>query len=96
MSNIRRVYKYALDIDDETSITMPAGARILTVQEQGGEPQVWALIDPANEPCTYRFRLAGTGHDIEWKDGMVHRGTFQLRGGALVFHLFEYGPVSTN
>jgi hypothetical protein len=87
---IRRVYKYPLRVEDETWVTMPFDAKVLAVQEQHGEPYLWALVFPSGPPCERRFRLAGTGHDIVWQENMVHRGTFQLRGGALVFHLFEY------
>lgn len=89
MSN-RRVYKYPLRVNDEVSVMLPFGAEVLTVQEQRGEPCLWALVDPAMREIEYVFRIAGTGHDIEWKEGMVHCGTFQLRGGELVFHVFEY------
>jgi hypothetical protein len=85
-----RVYKYPLRIDDETRVSWHVGAKVLAVQEQNGDPYIWALIDPSQPKIAQRFRLAGTGHDIEWQDNMVHRGTFQLRGGDLVFHLFEY------
>ena len=90
---IKRVYKYPLRVDDETWVTMHAGATVLTVQEQNGEPFVWALVDSSSDGklmVTRRFRLAGTGHPIAWQDNLVYRGTFQLRGGSLVFHLFEY------
>ncbi len=88
---LRRVYKYPLRIDDETEVMMPMGAQVLAVQEQQGCPCIWALVDPNAISTRRRFRIAGTGHDIQWRDGhMIHRGTFQLRAGALVFHLFEY------
>jgi hypothetical protein len=86
----RRVYKYLLSVDDEVWVSMPGKAKVLTVQEQRGEPYLWALVDPEAPTLQHRFRLAGTGHDIAWQGNMVYRGTFQLRGGALVFHLFEY------
>jgi|HubBroStandDraft_2_1064218.scaffolds.fasta_scaffold16971_9 hypothetical protein len=88
-----RVYKYPLRLDDEMRVTLHAGARVLTVQEQRGDPYVWALVDPTQPEVSRRFRLAGTGQDILWQENMYYRGTFQLRGGALVFHLFEYAEI---
>ena len=85
-----RVYKYALIPNDLVTLEMEEGAQILAVQEQRGEPFIWALVNPRAPMRTRKFRLAGTGHDIVWREGMVHRGTFQLNGGSLVFHLFEY------
>src|SRR5271154_4371477 len=89
-SGQRVVHKYALDIDDETFVSMPAGAVVLDVQTQHGVPQIWALVDPDRKLMIgRRFRVAGTGHPIDWQTNMRHRGTFQMRDGGLVFHLFE-------
>lgn len=88
-----RVHKYILPMRDLTSITMPKGAKILSVKDQGGIPMVWALIDPAEDVCVqHEFRVAGTGHDID----PLHAtcpfvGTLHLHGGALVFHIFDLG-----
>jgi hypothetical protein len=88
---MKRVYKYTFEIDDEITIPMPPGD-ILSVQVQRGRPCVWALVDPKAPLIERRFRIAGTGHDIDNADQLTFRGTFQLRDGALVFHLFEYMP----
>lgn len=91
MKTLRRVYKYLItNPDDVVQIKMPESAAILSVQMQRGDMCVWALVDPKTRTMSRYFRLAGTGHDIDWVDGMVHRGTFQMHGGELVFHLFEY------
>lgn len=86
------VYKYPLAVTDEQTVEMPAGV-ILTVQVQHGTPCLWAAVDPSS-PMTKRvIRIAGTGHLID--DSIAtHRyiGTFQLAGGALVFHAFEVLP----
>lgn len=87
---MRRVYKYALPVQDDIELLMPEGAEILAVQAQADAPFVWALVDPdAGEAELRRFRLAGTGHDIADDEMLVHRGTFQLADGAFVGHLFE-------
>lgn len=51
---------------------------------------VWALVNP-EEPTERRpFRLAGTGHPIDYEaDDLRFVGSFQLDGGTLIFHLFE-------
>ena len=86
-----RVYKYTVPVEDYFSLDLPAGAKILTVQAQHEEPQIWALVDPGQQSkVRHNFRVSGTGHDIkENKDGLSYIGTFQLAGGNFIGHLFE-------
>lgn len=85
---MKTVWKFRVTADDYFTLDLPKGAKPLSVQEQGGEVQMWCLVND-NETIYERrtFRLAGTGHPI--KDNVVFIGTFQLDGGSLVFHLFE-------
>jgi hypothetical protein len=83
---MRTIWKWTLTT--ECTLDMPQGAKILTVQEQHGEPQLWALVD-SNAPQERRtFRVYGTGHCCATDPG-DYIGTFQLHGGGLVFHVFE-------
>jgi len=87
---MRRVYKYVLPIVDDMPLMLPLGAKILSVQNQNGNPCLWALVDPDEKTHVVRhFRMAGTGHDIDAYTDMVYIGTFQLHDGHLAFHLFE-------
>jgi hypothetical protein len=86
---VKRVYKYALPVEDIFTLTLPFGAELLHVDEQHGAPCLWALVNPDATSEQRRFRLAGTGHPIEIAKPMRHVGTFFLHGGELVFHLFE-------
>ena len=85
-----RVYKYHLEIDDEVRLQMPEGAKILTVQTQNGKPCIWAAVNPL---CSHteerRFRIAGTGHNVDDALAENYVGTFQMYDGRLVFHVFE-------
>ena len=77
-------------MEDYFSLNLPEGAKILTVQEQHGGAQVWALVNPDNPTETRNFRLAGTGHPIkESPDTLNYIGTFQLAGGNFIGHVFE-------
>ena len=91
---MKTVYKYEVQPGYmHQAIIMPVGAELLHVDCQSQAVFVWALVDSSSDGksmVTRRFRLAGTGHPIAWQDNLVYRGTFQLRGGSLVFHLFEY------
>ena len=89
---MRRVFKYTVPVEDYFSLEMPGGAKVLTVQNQHGEPQLWALVNPDNPTETRNFRLVGTGHPIsENPDMLDYIGTFQLADGAFIGHVFEIG-----
>jgi hypothetical protein len=84
------VYKYEVPFDDEFTLELPTAARLLTFQAQHEKPCLWALVDSEARLTKRRFRLAGTGHDInEAERDLIYIGTAQFRGGSLVFHLFE-------
>lgn len=87
------VWKFPLPFPgpDVFEIAMPAGADILTVQVQHGEPRVWALVQDDVPMLPRRLRIAGTGHPID-ETILRYVGTFQVAGGSLIFHLFEVRP----
>lgn len=85
-----RIYKYQVQAGDDFEIRMPHGARVLSVATQHDEPQIWALVDDESRAFSPRkFKLLGTGHPADHIATDRYVGTFQVRGGALVFHLFE-------
>ena len=82
------IWKWPVAPESQFVLELPRGAQILTVQEQHGRPQLWALVDPSAPVQRRTFRVMPTG--IEWEcDGELlhYLGTFQLK--QLVFHLFE-------
>lgn len=83
-----RIWKWTLDVTDEQILQMPGGAEILCVQIQNGVPQLWALCDETALPTPRRIGIYGTGHPIPDAPGR-HVGTFAIREGQLVFHVFE-------
>ena len=83
---MNKVFKYPVPVNDYFFLDIPRGAKILTVQVQNGEPQIWALVNPENPIKTRNFCLAGTGDSINERN-LIHIGTFQIR--SLVWHLFE-------
>ncbi len=87
---MRRVYKYTIPLG-YFSLELPQGARILTVHEQHGEPQIWVLVNPDKSFTeTRNFMIVGTGHPIEKNEEVLkYIGTFQLVGGDFIGHLFE-------
>lgn len=87
---MKTIWKYPIRVGDSV-ITMPTGAKFLDVQMQNAEPQAWFLVDTEQGLETRNFTIYGTGHQIDDRR-QVYLGTFQLRGGILVFHLFEVLP----
>ena len=90
---MKTIYKYPIKAADRFALSMPQGARVLTVQSQREVPCVWALVDPSEPERLYDFALVGTGHKREDLDGMSYLGTVQLLGGDLIFHVF--GPANS-
>jgi len=77
---------------DVNEFELPRGAQVLTVQVQRGEPHMWVLCDPEVPKSLRKFMVVGTGHVFDLpahRLGCPYIGTFQLEGGALVFHVFE-------
>ncbi len=86
------VWKFSVPVEDEFSLIMPRGAKILHFDTQHEAPTLWALVDPSAELADpRRFRFAGTGHRIVTREGdeLCYIGTSQMLGGNLAFHLFE-------
>lgn len=81
------VWKYRVKVTDEFTIDMPEGAQVLGVQMQHDHPYIWALVDPQRPLAPRTFALFGTGHGFD-PCGLAYVGTFQMHGGAFVFHLF--------
>jgi hypothetical protein len=85
------IYKYGFQITDKFVIPMFAGAEILSVQSQGNNPKIWAMVDTEKPLVDFTFHLRGTGHNCDGMQGKKYVGTFQLGDGAIIFHLFMDG-----
>jgi hypothetical protein len=86
---MKTIWKFPLKIADRQEVAMPADAKALTVQLQGGVPCLWALVDSGNPPKQYPVWMHGTGHDATDASYMGrYLSTIQIKGGALIFHFF--------
>lgn len=84
------IYKYPIKVTDRQTVSIPGSAKLLTVQVQNGIPCVWAHIrDESDLPRERTLVTYGTGHPAPLTNMDVYLGTYQLEGGALVFHVFE-------
>jgi len=88
MNNV--IWKYPLK-PELNRIEMPKNALTLTVQIQGDQPVLWALVNPEEEQETRSFLVATTGEPIEALDPVALRlgyvATFQMDW--MVFHVFD-------
>jgi hypothetical protein len=84
---MKTIWKWKLQ--PEIIINMPKSAKILTVQTQNNEPQIWALVDPNKKLYPRTFCVYGTGHKLPDNPGK-YINTFQIDDKEkLVFHVFE-------
>lgn len=82
------VYKYAIPASASFTLQLPESARVLTVQIQNFQPNIWVELD-TDEPTKPRnFYVRGTGHQFTG-DEQTYIGTYQVFDGQLVFHLYE-------
>lgn len=90
-----KIWKYTLPVSDHPVVSMPKGARVLSVDVQHGDVQVWVLVDPEAPTELRKFRMAGTGHSLEKEiESLRFIGTVQMMGGNLIWHIFENNKKS--
>lgn len=82
------IWKYPLNTSGATELQMPAGAKVLSMQLQGGTPTLWAKVDTTAPLVERAFHVIGTGWEFDFNPGEFI-GTFQMAGGTFVFHVFE-------
>lgn len=85
---MKTIWKFPFEIQEEVTIGMPRDAQILAVQVQDGVPCLWALLFSTNPMETRRFRIYGTGYQVE-SYAANYVGTIQMEGESLIFHVFE-------
>ena len=78
------IWKFEL----KEGVEMPSGAQIVSIKEQFGTPQMWAICDPSQPLVKRHFRTIGTGWEFNEK-GTVYIGSYFNPEGAFVWHVFE-------
>jgi len=88
-----KVYKYDIPVADEFSLTIKRGAMLLTFAWQASEFgegfKLWALVEPDEMEATRRFRMSGTGHDIQQAASELGYIGTAFHPTGVVTHLFE-------
>ena len=86
---IRQVWKFPLALRYQQAVSMPRGARILTVQMQEEALCLWALCNIQSEPRSRVIAILATGESAPGMCDLKYISSFQQRGGEYVFHAFE-------
>ena len=83
-----RIWKFKLEVTNEQFIEMPTGWKPLSVQSQGGQPVLWALVDENATPVMAAITMVGTGHpcDEVGQTATYYLGSVQT--GPYVWHYF--------
>lgn len=88
---VKTIYRYPVQITDQQTIALPAGAEVLSVQHRQDtthQVDLWALCDPEAALQDRRFVMIGTGHAVP-EQPLNFLATVQVLGGAQVYHVFE-------
>lgn len=88
------IWKQVLQAMDAQQVMLPEGAEILCAREQYEEICIWFRCDPSAEKLPRYIAIVGTGHAAPGPEGR-YIGTASLRGGQLIFHVFERLPLAS-
>lgn len=83
------IWKVTLEPADVQAIQAPEGAEMLCAREQHEQIAVWFRCDPSKPRTARTIAIVGTGHPAPDLGDGRYLGTASLRGGALMFHVFE-------
>jgi hypothetical protein len=86
---MKKIFKYQLSVAFMQTVTMPAGAQILTIQVQGKTIQLWALVSEDEHPVDRKIECHGTGHPIKNPNDLTYIASVQTDGGQFIWHFFE-------
>jgi len=82
------IWKFPVSLVGHQTIEVPCDAVPLCVQVQHEVVCIWYRVSP-DAPAQFRsIYIHETGHDLS-PNARKYIGTFQIRGGRLVFHVFE-------
>jgi len=81
----RSVHKYPFVIQDEVTMLLPRGAKIVLVETQNGQAMMWCEVLPGFPMVPRNFRIYGTGMII--RSDCAHVASFQ--DDVFVWHLYE-------
>ncbi|EII3125359.1 DUF7352 domain-containing protein [Vibrio parahaemolyticus] len=88
-NEMRRIFKYKLEVVVNTQLTLPTNSEILSVGAQGKDIFLWALIGAGQETSIRTFAVLPTGASIPANVDCSFLGTVHLHECGEVYHVFE-------
>ncbi len=83
------IFKYKLPItDDVVEIELPKSNLLLSIKAQGNNICMWAMVGSDTPTEKRRFKIMGTGHEIEDARNLYFLSTV-IMPNDLVWHIFE-------
>lgn len=87
--NMKKIYKYKIEILDEQEIFIPCYHTILCIKLQSGTPYIWVEVEDDAPLQKVKFKLYGTGHEMSKERPEQYVGTILLNDDKLVYHLYR-------
>jgi len=85
---MKTIYKYEIPAWGG-AVTLPSGAKILTVGTQLDGLYLWAEIHTDNPPCVRHFEVFGTCHTMREDMGVDRNYLGTAFMGDFVWHVYE-------
>lgn len=94
-----KVYEYLLELTSRQHVVMPAGAELLSIQQQGDQWCLWARVDERAGGATRTIEMCGTGFEcpaqgFRGPNRSFGRHIATTQDGNLVWHWFDMGELS--
>jgi len=86
---MKTIHKYPVRYNEDFTLTLPKGARVVHFAEQNSSLHIWAEVTPDNPPIEHRFAVHGTGHPIDPTETYIAT----CFDGPFVWHLYEKGGM---
>lgn len=86
---MRTIWKLPLAHEAEQTLSVPQGARIISVHAQAENACLWVEVETNNPPEARTFCIFGTGHPMDLYGNLIFLGTVLMLGGSLVLHVYE-------
>lgn len=86
---MKTIYKYQFKICEQFKIMLSPNCNPLMVELQNGIPTMWILVDTEEMTRETKFRVVGTGHNLEFlnEELFFHAGSFIH--DKFVWHVFQ-------
>ncbi len=73
------VYKYLIPFQENFSLVLPKGSKVVRIDNVDGNPYLWALVPlEEKESQTYSFKSSKTGGVIEHSENLVFIDTYSI------------------